>query len=32
VTDLMTETDLQQLAERGAAELGPNASAADLLA
>ncbi|WP_434085896.1 phosphoadenylyl-sulfate reductase [Mycolicibacterium rufum] len=27
----MTETDLQQLAERGAAELGPDASAADLL-
>ncbi|WP_275998305.1 phosphoadenylyl-sulfate reductase [Mycolicibacterium psychrotolerans] len=27
----MTETDLQELAERGAAELGPNASAADLL-
>ncbi|WP_413783616.1 phosphoadenylyl-sulfate reductase [Mycolicibacterium chubuense] len=27
----MTETDLQQLAERGAAELGPNASAEDLL-
>lgn len=32
MTDVMTETDLQQLAERGAAELGPNASAADLLA
>ena len=31
MTDVMTETDLQQLAERGAAELGPNASAADLL-
>jgi phosphoadenosine phosphosulfate reductase len=31
VTDVMTETDLQQLAERGAAELGPNASAEDLL-
>src|SRR5689334_6603860 len=27
----MTETDLQQLAERGAAELGPHASAVDLL-
>src|SRR5690349_774703 len=27
----MTETDLQQLAERGAAELGPDASAIDLL-
>ena len=32
MTDVMTETDLQQLAERGAAELGPNTSAADLLA
>ncbi len=32
MTDVMTETDLQELAERGAAELGPNASAADLLA
>jgi phosphoadenosine phosphosulfate reductase len=31
VTDVMTETDLQQLAERGAAELGPDASADDLL-
>lgn len=31
MTDVMTETDLQQLAERGAAELGPNASAEDLL-
>ncbi|BBX69452.1 phosphoadenosine phosphosulfate reductase [Mycolicibacterium psychrotolerans] len=31
MTDVMTETDLQELAERGAAELGPNASAADLL-
>ncbi|KGI68926.1 phosphoadenylyl-sulfate reductase [Mycolicibacterium rufum] len=31
MTDVMTETDLQQLAERGAAELGPDASAADLL-
>lgn len=31
MTDLISETDLQQLAERGAAELGPDASAADLL-
>jgi len=31
VTDVMTETDLQQLAERGAAELGRDASAEDLL-
>ncbi|MBX7455546.1 phosphoadenylyl-sulfate reductase [Mycolicibacterium sp. 3033] len=31
MTDVMTETDLQQLAERGAAELGPEASAVDLL-
>jgi phosphoadenosine phosphosulfate reductase len=31
MTELMTETDLQQLAERGAAELGDNASADDLL-
>ncbi|WP_197374865.1 phosphoadenylyl-sulfate reductase [Mycolicibacterium baixiangningiae] len=31
MTDLMTETDLQQLAERGAAELGPDAGAWDLL-
>lgn len=31
MTDVMTETDLQQLAERGAAELGANASAEDLL-
>ncbi|OKH69194.1 phosphoadenosine phosphosulfate reductase [Mycobacterium sp. SWH-M1] len=31
MTDVMTETDLQQLAERGAAELGPHASAVDLL-
>ncbi|HEX2283319.1 MAG TPA: phosphoadenylyl-sulfate reductase [Mycobacterium sp.] len=31
MSDLMTETDLQQLAERGAAELGDNASALDLL-
>ena len=31
MTDVMTETDLQQLAERGAAELGRDASAEDLL-
>ncbi|MCG5432524.1 phosphoadenylyl-sulfate reductase [Mycobacterium sp. MYCO198283] len=31
MTDLISETDLQQLAERGAAELGPDASALDLL-
>ena len=31
MTDVMTETDLQQLAECGAAELGPHASATDLL-
>ncbi|WP_193047209.1 phosphoadenylyl-sulfate reductase [Mycolicibacterium baixiangningiae] len=31
MTDLMTETDLQQLAERGAGELGPDAGAWDLL-
>jgi len=31
VTDLITGTDLQQLAERGAAELGEHASAQDLL-
>ncbi|MEW5810076.1 MAG: phosphoadenylyl-sulfate reductase [Actinomycetota bacterium] len=31
MTDVMTETDLQQVAERGAAELGPDASAVDLL-
>ena len=31
MTDLMTETDLQSLAERGAADLGPHASADDLL-
>lgn len=31
MTDLMSEIDLQQLAERGAAELGPDASAWDLL-
>lgn len=32
MTDTMSETDLQQLAERGAAELGPDATAQDLLA
>jgi phosphoadenosine phosphosulfate reductase len=31
MTDLMADTDLQALAERGAAELGDNASAVDLL-
>jgi phosphoadenosine phosphosulfate reductase len=31
MSELMTETDLQELAERGAAELGDNASADDLL-
>lgn len=31
MTELLNETDLQELAERGAAELGPNASAGDLL-
>lgn len=31
MTDVMSDIDLQQLAERGAAELGPNASAIDLL-
>ncbi|TRW88348.1 phosphoadenylyl-sulfate reductase [Mycolicibacterium sp. 018/SC-01/001] len=31
MTDVMTDTDLQQLAERGAAELGPHATAVDLL-
>ena len=31
MTDVMTETDLQQLAERGAAELGHDATADDLL-
>lgn len=31
MTELITETDLQQLAERGAAELGEKASAHDLL-
>ncbi|MGA5464683.1 phosphoadenylyl-sulfate reductase [Mycobacterium sp. NPDC050041] len=31
MSDLMTETGLQALAERGAAELGPHASADDLL-
>ncbi|KUI38960.1 phosphoadenosine phosphosulfate reductase [Mycobacterium sp. IS-1496] len=31
MTDLLSDIDLQQLAERGAAELGPNASAVDLL-
>ena len=31
MTDVMTETDLQQLAERGAAELGRDATADDLL-
>ncbi|WP_024445262.1 phosphoadenylyl-sulfate reductase [Mycolicibacterium iranicum] len=31
MTDTMSDTDLQQLAERGAAELGPNAAAQDLL-
>jgi phosphoadenosine phosphosulfate reductase len=31
VTELINETDLQELAERGAAELGDNASADDLL-
>ncbi|PRC41730.1 phosphoadenylyl-sulfate reductase [Mycobacterium sp. ITM-2017-0098] len=31
MTDLITETGLQQLAERGAAELGENATAQDLL-
>ncbi|PQD99950.1 phosphoadenosine phosphosulfate reductase [Mycolicibacterium parafortuitum] len=31
MTDTMSETDLQALAERGAAELGPNASAQELL-
>ncbi|ORB28494.1 phosphoadenylyl-sulfate reductase [Mycolicibacterium parafortuitum] len=32
MTETMSETDLQALAERGAAELGPNASADELLA
>ncbi|WNG85787.1 phosphoadenylyl-sulfate reductase [Mycobacterium sp. ITM-2016-00317] len=32
MTDTMSETDLQQLAERGAAELGPDATAQELLA
>jgi phosphoadenosine phosphosulfate reductase len=31
MTDLLNDTNLQELAERGAAELGPNASADDLL-
>jgi phosphoadenosine phosphosulfate reductase len=31
MTDLISEIDLQQLAERGATELGPDASAIDLL-
>ncbi len=31
MTDVMSDIDLQQLVERGAAELGPNASAIDLL-
>lgn len=31
MTDVMSDIDLQQLAERGTAELGPNASAIDLL-
>ena len=31
MTDTMNETDLQALAERGAAELGPNATAQELL-
>ena len=31
MTDTMNDTDLQQLAERGAAELGPDATAQDLL-
>ncbi|KUI25360.1 phosphoadenylyl-sulfate reductase [Mycobacterium sp. GA-2829] len=31
MTDLISDVDLQQLAERGAAELGPDASAWDLL-
>ncbi len=31
MTELITETDLQQLAERGAAELGERGTAADLL-
>lgn len=31
MTDLLSETDLQALAERGAAELGPDASAEELL-
>ncbi|WP_041782031.1 phosphoadenylyl-sulfate reductase [Mycolicibacterium chubuense] len=31
MTDLITETDLQDLAERGAAELGPDATAEELL-
>lgn len=31
MTDLISDIDLQQLAERGAAELGPDASAWDLL-
>lgn len=31
MTDLLTETDLQRLAERGAAELGEHATADDLL-
>ncbi|BCI54102.1 phosphoadenosine phosphosulfate reductase [Mycolicibacterium litorale] len=31
MTDLLSDIDLQQLAERGAAELGPDASAVDLL-
>jgi phosphoadenosine phosphosulfate reductase len=32
MTNPLSETDLQQLAERGAAELGPDATAQDLLA
>ncbi|BBX15844.1 phosphoadenylyl-sulfate reductase [Mycolicibacterium duvalii] len=32
MTETLTDTDLQQLAERGAAELGPNATAEQLLA
>jgi len=31
MTDVISDIDLQQLAERGAAELGPHASATDLL-
>ena len=31
MTELITETDLQQLAERGAAELGEHATAEELL-